>query len=65
MIYVMWYDTIYLLTATALTPGGSSTVHTYTQKIYRTRHFTNKEECGPCPVFARYTLAFTLQMRTI
>jgi hypothetical protein len=21
------------------------------------------EECGPCPVFASYTLAFTLQLR--
>ena len=24
---------------------------------------TIKEECGPCPVFARYTLAFALQLR--
>ena len=22
-----------------------------------------KEECGPCPVFASYTLAFALQLR--
>jgi hypothetical protein len=22
-----------------------------------------REECGPCPVFARYTLAFALQLR--
>ena len=27
---------IYLLTAIGLTPGGSSTVHIYTQKIHRT-----------------------------
>jgi len=27
---------IYLSTANGLTPGGSSTVHIYTQKIYRT-----------------------------
>ena len=27
---------IYLLTATGLTAGGSSTVHIYTQKIHRT-----------------------------
>jgi hypothetical protein len=27
---------IYLLTAIGLTPGGSSTVHIYTQSIYRT-----------------------------
>jgi hypothetical protein len=24
---------------------------------------TNVEECGPCPVFASFTLAFALQMR--
>jgi hypothetical protein len=28
---------IYLLTAIGLTPGGSSTVHIYTQKIHRTQ----------------------------
>ena len=72
------YD-IYLLTAIGLTPGGSSTVHIYTRKIHRTTQLTtlvgrlfgirtqsgqtNWEECGPCPVFASYTLAFALQMR--
>jgi hypothetical protein len=30
------YDMIYLLTAIGLTPGGSSTVHIYTQTIHRT-----------------------------
>jgi quinolinate synthase len=64
---------IYLLTAVVLTAGGSSTVHTYTQTIHRTTQSTqtvhrttqlaNWEECGPCPVFERYTLAFVLQMR--
>ena len=24
---------------------------------------TIQEECGPCPVFARYTLAFALELR--
>jgi len=28
-----------LLTAIGLTPGGSSTVHIYTQKIHRTRQW--------------------------
>jgi hypothetical protein len=28
---------IYLLTAVGLTPGGSSTVHIYTQTIHRTK----------------------------
>jgi uncharacterized integral membrane protein len=71
MIYDMIY--IYLLTAIGLTPGGSSTVHIYTQTIHRTTQstqtihrttqLTNWEECGPCPVFASFTLAFALQWR--
>ena len=28
---IFWYDVICLLTAIGLTPGGSSTVHIYTQ----------------------------------
>jgi hypothetical protein len=60
----------YLLTAIGLTPGGSNTVHIYTQTIHRTTQ--NKqyieqhkiwEVCGPFPVFASYTLAFALQLR--
>jgi len=51
-----------LLTAIGLTPGGSSTVHIYTQAIHRTTQLI-WEECGPCPVFASYTLAFALQLR--
>jgi len=31
---MIWYDMIYL-TAIGLTPGGSSTVHIYTQTIHR------------------------------
>ena len=64
---------IYLFTAIELTSGSSSTVHIYTQTIdsttqstrtiHRTTHLTNREECGPCHVFARYTLAFALQLR--
>jgi len=39
-IYIdIWYD-VYL-TAIGLTPGGSSTIHIYTQTIHRTTHFTN------------------------
>jgi hypothetical protein len=45
--------------------------YTFTHKQYTERHKTNNtknntkslEECGPCPVFADYTLAFTLQLR--
>ena len=39
---------IYLLTAIEFTPGDSSTVHIYTQKIHRTTQLI-WEECGPCP----------------
>jgi len=72
---MIWYDTrfdIYLLTAIGLTPGGSSTVHIYTQTIHRTTQLTkhrtthlttNWEECRPCPVFASYNLVFALQLR--
>jgi len=39
-------------------------VHIYTQTIHRTTQITtNVEECGPCPVFASFTLAFALQLR--
>ena len=31
---------IYLLTAIVLTPGGSSTVHIYTQTVHRTTQLT-------------------------
>jgi hypothetical protein len=57
-------DMIYLSTAIGLTPGGSSTVHIYTQTVHRTTQITtNLEECWPCPVFASFTLAFALQLR--
>jgi len=56
-----------------VTPGGSSTVHIYTQTVHRTTQstqtihrktqLTNWEECGPCPVFASVTPAFVLQVR--
>ena len=69
----LFYDMMYLLTAIGLPPGGSSTVHIYTQTIHRTTQptqtihratqFSNQEECGPCPVFASFTLAFALQLR--
>jgi len=57
------YIYIYLLAAIGLTPGGSSTVHIYTQTIHRTTQITtNLEECGQCPVFASFTLAFAFQL---
>jgi len=51
-----WGETV------GLTPGGSSTVHIYTQTIHRTTQLI-LEECGPCHIFASYTLAFALQLR--
>jgi len=55
---------IYLLNATGLTTGGSSTVHIYTQTVHRTTHLTtNWEECGPCPDFSSHALAFVLKLR--
>jgi hypothetical protein len=39
-------------------------VHIYTHTIHRTTQITtNVEECGPCPVFVSFTLAFALQLR--
>jgi hypothetical protein len=59
---------IYLLTAIVLSPGGST--HLHTNNTYnntnnkRTTQITNNvEECGPCPVFASFTLAFALRLR--
>jgi len=53
-----------------VSPGGSSTVHIYTQTIHRTtqnkqyiEQQRNLGECGPCPFLASYTLAFALQLR--
>ena len=60
---------IYLLTAIGQPPGGSSTADIYTQTEHRTtqnKQYIEKhkiEECGPCPFFAGYTLAFALQLR--
>jgi len=55
---------INLSTAIGLTLGGSGTAHIYTQTIHRTAQITtNLEECGPCPIFASFTPAFTLQVR--
>jgi hypothetical protein len=66
------YHMIYL-TAIGLPPCGSSILHIYTetthrttqstQTIHRTTQLTNWEEYWPCPVSARYTLAFALQLR--
>jgi hypothetical protein len=63
---------IYLSTAIGLTPGGSGTLHFYTQTIHRTQIksiyrttqiTTNLEECGPCPIFVSFALEFALQLR--
>ena len=40
--YMIWYDMIYFLSAIGLPPGGSSTVHIYTQTIHRTTQSTQQ-----------------------
>jgi hypothetical protein len=52
-----------LFTAIGLTPGGNSAIHISKQTIQRTTQLTNWEECGLCPVFATYTLAYALKLR--
>jgi hypothetical protein len=59
----MLYDMMYLLTEIGLSPGGSTCLHTNntennTNNNRTTQITTNVEECGPCPVFASFTLAF-------
>jgi len=59
---------IYLLTAIGLSPSGSTHLHTNntqnnTNNNRTTQIQANVEECGPCPVFASFTLAFALQLR--
>ena len=56
--------------AIGLTPGGSSTVQYSTVQCstyLNTNNTQNNtkilEECVPCPVFAGFTLAFSLQLR--
>jgi hypothetical protein len=55
------------LTAIGLSPGGSRTVHIYTQNTENGTYITiKKKKIGkyePCPVFASYILAFALQLR--
>jgi len=66
ILHYITYDMIYeyLLTAIALSPSGSSTVHIYTQTIHRTtKIITNLKDCGPGPVFVSFTMAFALQLR--
>jgi len=43
-ILLYWFMTIHLLTATRLTPGGSSTVHIYTQTIRKHHNETEYTE---------------------
>ena len=59
---------IYLLTAIGLSPGDSTHLHTNntqnnTNNNRITQITTNVEKCGPCLVFASFTLAFALQLR--
>jgi hypothetical protein len=58
-------ELLYLFTANGLSPGGSTHLHTNntqnnTNNNRKTQIQNNVEECGPCPVFASFTLAFAL-----
>ena len=62
--------TVYLLTAIGLTPGGSSTVHIYTQTVHRTtqnkqytEQHTNFGRVRAVPGLCELYLAFALQLR--
>jgi hypothetical protein len=58
---MIWYMIYFFKTAIGLTPGGSCTVHIYTQTIHRTTQWTQIihrttqltkwEECGPCELY--------------
>jgi len=59
-----------LLTAIGLSPGGSSTVHIYTQTVHRTtqnKQYTEQHKvwksAGRAPSWRSYTLTFALQLR--
>jgi len=59
---------IYLLTVIGLSAGGSTHLHTNntqnnTNNNQTTQITNNVEERGPCPIFASFTLAFSLQLR--
>jgi len=59
---------IYLLTAVGLSPGGNTHLHTNNTYNNTNNNRTTQitiivEECGPCPIFASFTLAFALQLR--
>jgi len=60
---------MYLLTKIGLTHGGSSTVHIYTQTMYRRTqstqkiHLNRRGECEACSNFAGYIMTFILQRR--
>jgi hypothetical protein len=64
------YDMIYLLTAIWLPPGGSSTVHIYTQTVHRTtqnkQYVAQHKNLGrvlAVPPLGEFTLAFALRLR--
>jgi len=48
-----------------LSPGGSSTVHIYTQTVHRTtqnkqyiEQHNNLGKCGPCPILASHSYSY-------
>jgi hypothetical protein len=67
----LWYDIFNCKWVTTRWQSYSTHIHTNNTendtKIHRTtqkyiEQHKNLEECGPCPVFAGFTLAFALQL---
>ena len=70
LYFPLFYNIIYLLTAVGLPPGGSGTLHIYTQTIHRTiqnkQYIEQQDNFGrvrAVPLLASITLAFALQPR--
>jgi len=56
----MIYDMIYVLTVIALTPGGSSTAHIYTQTVHRTTKSTQTMHRITQLIYAWFSIISTL-----
>jgi hypothetical protein len=57
----IYIQTIYIITQ--ITTEQHKQQQNSTKNIRKTQITTNLEECGPCPIFASFTLAFALQPR--
>jgi hypothetical protein len=65
-LFILILLLVYLLTAIGLSPGGSSTVHLYTQTIHRTTQLTTLVEgfLGFEPIVVKLKLTMKLKLCT-